>query len=300
MVSSTLVRVTGTVARRAAISRKAIPRRGEAAKPGRHAACFSRAVREKLILDHLPLVKHVLSRVAARLPYHVEREDLLEAGTLGLIDAADHFDSGRNVLFLTYAMARIRGAILDALRSADWLPRSVRSNLGRLARISAELEQEVSRPPTSAEICSRTGLAAPDLAELKFAGAHAFFSLDAPTLAGGLDGKYAAARPERDDSALQPLDCAAREEEKSRLAGAILRLSTTERLVIRCYYFERQALHEIGGVLHVTDSRVCQIHRAALKRLAGDLVSNADDRAMALSGEAALEEAGTQRHGDVA
>jgi RNA polymerase sigma factor FliA len=274
--------ITSVVALRAPISRKASPCAGEAAEHGRHVARFSGAVRKKLILDHLPLVKHVLSHVAAHLPTHVDREDLLQAGTLGLIDATDRFDPGRNVRFHTYAMMRIRGAMLDLLRSADWLPRSVRSKLRRVASISAKLEQEVSRPPTSAEICGRTGLAAQDLADLKFAGARAFFSLNALPLTGGLDGEYAVAQHERRDSGLQPPDCVALEENKSRLAGAILRLPKTEQVVVRRYYFERLALHEIGDILHVTVSRACQIHRAALKRLAGDLTSNADYGATAV------------------
>ena len=237
----------------------------------RNISRFSSETREKLILGHLPLVKHVLGRVAAHLPTHVDRSDLLEAGTLGLIDAADRFDPTRNVRFLTYAMTRIRGAMLDALRSDDWLPRSVRSELGRVARASAQLEQEVHRAPTSAEICSRTGLAAEDLADLKVAGGRAFYSLDELPASASPDGECAVAQHERRDSGLQPLDRASLEEEKSRLSEAILRLTKTERLVITLYYFERLALREIGAILHVTDSRVCQIHRASLKRLADDL-----------------------------
>ncbi len=227
--------------------------------------------REKLILTHLPLVKYVLARVAAHLPPHVDRGDLLEAGALGLIDAADRFDPARNVRFHTYAVTRIRGAMLDALRSDDWLPRSVRSELARVARASAEIEQEVHRAPTSAEVCDRTGLAEQDLAELQGAGARAFYSLDELPLAAAPDGERALAQHEAHDPALKPLDHASLEEEKSRLAEAILRLTKTERLVITLYYFERLALREIGAILHVTDSRVCQIHRAALKPLAKDL-----------------------------
>jgi RNA polymerase sigma factor for flagellar operon FliA len=237
----------------------------------RNVARLSAEAREKLILGHLPLVKYVLGRVAAHLPPHVDRGDLLEAGAVGLIDAADRFDPARNVRFHTYAMSRIRGAMLDALRSDDWLPRSVRSELGRVARASAQLEQEVHRSPTSAEVCNRTGLAAQDLADLKGAGAHAFYSLDDLPFSAALDDGRAVAQRERRDPALQPLDHASLEEEKSRLAEAILRLTKTERLVISLYYFERLSLREIGAILHVTDSRVCQIHRAVLKRLANDL-----------------------------
>ena len=106
---------------------------------------FSAKAREKLILGHLPLVKHVLGRVAAHLPAHVDRSDLLEAGTLGLIDAADRFDPARNVRFHTYAMTRIRGAMLDALRSDDWLPRSVRSEL--VARRAGQRADRTGSPP---------------------------------------------------------------------------------------------------------------------------------------------------------
>jgi RNA polymerase sigma factor for flagellar operon FliA len=236
-----------------------------------HRARVSAETREKLILGHLPLVKHVLGRVAAHLPAHVDRSDLLEAGTLGLIDAADRFDPARNVRFHTYAMTRIRGAMLDSLRSDDWLPRSVRSELVRVARASAELEQEVHRAPTTAELSHRTGLAAHDLVALKGAGAHAFYSLDELPFNNSADGEQAVAQHERRDPALQPLDHAALEEEKSRLAQAIRRLTRTEQLVITLYYFERRALREIGAILRVTDSRVCQIHRAALKRLASDM-----------------------------
>jgi RNA polymerase sigma factor for flagellar operon FliA len=237
----------------------------------RNVARFSAEAREKLILGHLPLVKHVLGRVAAHLPAHVDRSDLLEAGTLGLIDAADRFDPARNVRFHTYAMTRIRGAMLDSLRSADWLPRSVRSELVRVARASAQLEQEVHRSPTTAELCDRTGLAVQDLADLKGAGSRAFYSLDEFSFAPSTDGGQAVAQRERRDPALQPLDHAALEEEKSRLAEALLRLTKTEQQVITLYYFERLALREIGAILRVTDSRVCQIHRAALKHLANDL-----------------------------
>jgi RNA polymerase sigma factor for flagellar operon FliA len=161
--------------------------------------------------------------------------------------------------------------MLDSLRSDDWLPRSVRSELGRVARASEQLEQEVHRSPTSAELCGRTGLAAHDLDALKGAGSHTFYSLDELPFSTSTDGDRAVAQHERRDTALQPLEHAALEEEKSRLSEAIQRLTKTERLVITLYYFERMALREIGAILRVTDSRVCQIHRAALKRLANDL-----------------------------
>jgi len=127
------------------------------AKRPRSVGRFSAEAREKLILDHLPLVKHVLGRVASRLPAHVDRSDLLEAGTLGLIDAADRFDPRAERALPHLRHVADPRSMLDALRADDWLPRSVRSELGRVARISAKIEQESSRAPTSAEICSRAG-----------------------------------------------------------------------------------------------------------------------------------------------
>src|SRR5208283_4032500 len=111
---------------------------------------------------------------AAHFPPHVDRADLLAAGKLGLIDAADRYDPSRNVRFQTYAMPRIRGAMLDAMRSEDWLPRSVRSGLGCIARVSAQLEQEAGRPPTTAEISRRAGLEEQDVTRLKDASVCAF------------------------------------------------------------------------------------------------------------------------------
>ena len=157
----------------------------------RNVARFSAEAREQLIVGHLPLVKHVLGRVAAHLPAHVDRSDLLEAGALGLIDAADRFDPARNVRFHTYAMTRIRGAMLDALRSADWLPRSVRSGLGCIARASAELEQEPTglrpRPTFPAARDWRNGRRPPE-----GAAERAFYSLDDPPQAcASLQSRYA-------------------------------------------------------------------------------------------------------------
>ena len=271
MASHASARLAESAVRRARTGRHHAQNRRPNSGRIRNVAGLSAAAREKLILGHLPLVKYVLGRVAMRLPPHVDRGDLLDAGALGLVAAADRFEPARNVRFHTYAVTRIRGAMLDALRSDDWLPRSVRSELGRVARASAQLEQEVHRSPTSAEVCNRTGLAAQDLADLKGAGAHAFYSLDDLSFSSSPDGERALTQHERRDPALQPLDHASLEEEKSRLAEAILHLTKTERLVITLYYFERLPLREIGAVLHVTDSRVCQIHRAALKRLADDL-----------------------------
>lgn len=227
-------------------------------------------MREQLIVDHLPLVKHVLARLSATLPAHVDRDDLLEAGMLGLIDATDRFDPKRNVRFHTYALSRIRGAMLDSLRGADWLPRSVRSELARINEAREQIEQQCGRQPTMSEVTRSLGLRDRKAARLARASTNCVFhSLD--ELPHGTLEDENEALHSRQDSFSQPLDRAVLEEEKERLAAAVGRLPKTERLVISLYYFEQMPLREIAGILRVTDSRVCQIHRIALKRLHGVL-----------------------------
>lgn len=235
----------------------------DAQRESRHS---SKVCREALILQHLPLVRQTLGRIAARLPQHVSREDLLEAGTVGLVDAARRFDPGRNVRFSTYAITRIRGAILDALREEDWLPRSLRGEVHRVERVRATLEHENSGP-VGTEAISRLLKMPPEKVNklTRMASAHGFRSLeDMP--AAILDRDNTSLRePHR--SYTQPTDHAILEEHKEHLARAIEALPERERLVISLYYFEHLNLREIAETLGVTNSRVCQIHRGALRRL---------------------------------
>lgn len=226
----------------------------------------SREKRNALVLKHLPLVKHVLGRLTLRLPKHVDREELLEAGTIGLLDAAERFDRSRDVQFSTYAVSRIRGAMLDALRSKDWLPRTTRNDITALEEARSALEHENSRPPTQEELSERTGVSESRLAGLAHASEKSFFqSLDSAT-DDTIGGHYEMAFSRQDPHA-HPAENAMLEEEKVHLANAIRRLPESERLVISLYYFETLRLHDIAKALNVSDSRVCQIHRAALNRL---------------------------------
>jgi RNA polymerase sigma factor for flagellar operon FliA len=204
----------------------------------------------------------------------VDRDDLLEAGAVGLIDAADRFDPRRNVRFHTYALPRIRGAMIDALRAEDWLPRSVRAELARVAEARAELEQESGRHASMPAISRRIGLHERKAARLvRFSANCIFHSLD-DLLHGTLEDESQVLNARR-DAATQPVQRAELQEEKDRLAAALLRLTGTERLVISLYYYEQLGLREIAGMLKVTDSRVCQIHRGALRRLQQFLEPNA-------------------------
>ena len=224
------------------------------------------AQRDQIIVDHIPLVKQALARISSRLPAHVDREDLLEAGMIGLVDAARRFEPARNVQFRTYAVSRVRGAIVDALRSEDWLPRSMRSEISRLDEARSELEQENSRPPTARELCARLDMREKKLNKLhRHSASCNFHSLD--EVSEGLIDEDVNMLHSRHTTADHPDDRVILEEQKERLEVAITRLPRNERLVIAMYYFEQLNLREISQVLEVTDSRVCQIHRSALKRL---------------------------------
>lgn len=222
--------------------------------------------RERTILDHIPLVKQVLGRISTRLPAHVDREDLLEAGMIGLVDAARRFEPERNVQFRTYAVSRIRGAMVDALRQEDWLPRSLRAEISRLDEARCELEQENSRPPTRQELSARLDIRPKKLNKLDRVSAHCtFHSLH--ELPDSLISEDDHALHTTGHLADQPPDRVILEEQKEMLAAALASLPKNERLVISMYYFDQLTLRQISHVLQVTDSRICQIHRSALKRL---------------------------------
>ena len=222
--------------------------------------------RNDLVVRHLPLVRGIVSNLIPRLPSHVDEEDLLEAGVVGLMHAADRFDPKRQVRFGTYAMNRVRGAVLDALRDADWLSRSMRSEIKAMDQARDQLTHENLRAPTLDELSRRTGVGKTKLKKLTFAAETSDFrSLDTPH--SERDADHVEPPADASDVSLHPSERAILEEDKDRLSEAIDELSETDRLVITLYYFEGLRLREIGAVLNVTDSRVCQIHRAALGRL---------------------------------
>jgi RNA polymerase sigma factor for flagellar operon FliA len=225
-----------------------------------------RARREELILAHMGLVKQVLGRVAAHLPPYVDREDLLEAGMMGLVEAAGRFDPERKVKFSTYAATRIRGAMLDALRDEDWLPRSARNELSRIDGARSALEHEKNGPAGAGEVSRRLKMPEEKVRRLhRMAAANGFQSLD-EVPSGLIDPGDNRLKPGADVSDL-PVERAVFEEQRQRLAAVIAELPERERLVISLYYFEQLNLREIAEVMGVTNSRVCQLHRAALRRM---------------------------------
>lgn len=224
--------------------------------------------RERLILHFSPLVELVASRLGMRLPSTVEHSDLVSYGMFGLIDAIDKFDIERDVKFETYAQARIRGAILDGLRAADWIPRSVRSKARTLDRALGELEARFHRTPTRAELAEHLQVTVAEVHQIESQHLSGnVLALD-EMLAGGdrIEQRFLVTGTRGD----RPRDPALAFEDKEIrrvLAEAIALLGARDRLMLVLYYFERLTLSEIGRVLGVTESRVSQIHSGAMRVL---------------------------------
>jgi len=225
-------------------------------------------VRDRLILTYAPLVKFVAGRVGASLPSHVDEQDLVSYGLLGLIGAIERFDPDREIKFETFAMARIRGAIIDELRSLDWVPRSVRTRARQIERAIAALEKELMRAPTDEEIAKKLGITSTELedslTEISRTSVAALDELWSPT--GGGD-QIALIDTIEDEFGPDPELSLEQSEVKEALAEAISDLPEREKLVVTLYYYEELTLREIGEVLGVTESRVSQLHTKAVLRL---------------------------------
>jgi RNA polymerase sigma factor for flagellar operon FliA len=223
------------------------------------------AARRALLDRHLGLVHHAARDVAARTPM-MEIDDLVSAGTIGLVRALESFDRSRGLAFSTYAVRRIRGAILDDLRSRDWIPRSVRAKGRRMAQAVAVLERELRRTPAPSEVALCLGI---DLTTYwNWRGAvdgGLLVSFDGT--AGGTGGALTLEETLDDPSAPAPGDELQRDEEAQGLRRAIGTLPEKERLVLSLYYYEELNLRQIAEVLHVTESRISQIRTQALRRL---------------------------------
>lgn len=223
--------------------------------------------REGLILHYSPLVKFVAGRVGSGLPRNVDQNDLVSFGTFGLIDAVDKFEPERGFKFETYAVNRIKGAILDELRALDWVPRSVRSRAREIQRTMGELEHRLQRTPTDGEVAKSMDISVAtlrdqlgEIANLGFVALDAFLSASERE-----SGSMSETIP--DTAAIDPSGSFEKEETRYMLADSINRLPDRERLVLTLYYYESLTLAEIGGVLNVTESRVCQIHTKAVLSL---------------------------------
>jgi RNA polymerase sigma factor for flagellar operon FliA len=225
--------------------------------------------RDRLILTYAPLVKYVAGRLGSGLPAHVDEGDLVSYGLLGLIGAIERFDIDRDIKFETYAIARIKGSIIDELRSMDWVPRSVRARARDIERTIAQLEAKLTRAPTDEEIAGRLGITEEEfqdsLLEISRTSIAALDELWTSSSHGG--DPVALIDTIEDPQAAEPQAAMAHTELREALGESIARLPEREKLVVTLYYYEELTLREIGEVLGVTESRVSQLHTKAILRL---------------------------------
>jgi RNA polymerase sigma factor for flagellar operon FliA len=229
--------------------------------------------RERLVVAYSPLVKYVAGRMSSGLPAHVEEADLISYGLIGLINAIERFDLAREIKFETYAIPRIRGAIIDELRSLDWVPRSVRARAREIERANAKLEAKLQRAPSDEEMSAELGISMEDFQE-------SLIQISNSTIAA-LDELWSVSDSSGDQVSLldtlhdpeapDPEKLLDATELKDRVADAIARLPEREKLVIALYYYENLTLREIGEVLGVTESRISQLHTKAVLRLRSHL-----------------------------
>jgi RNA polymerase sigma factor for flagellar operon FliA len=236
----------------------------------------ARDVRDQLIVHYSPLVKYVAGRVAVGLPQNVEQSDLVSYGIFGLIDAIEKFDPARGYKFETYAIARIKGAILDELRSIDWVPRSVRAKARALEKAYAKLESELHRSPTDEEVAKELDMSDDQLqvtlSQISFVG---LVALDEMLSVGGDRGESITLGDTIADASDEgPVAAYEVEEMRHILAEAINRMPEREKIVLTLYYYEGLTLAEIGQVLGVTESRVCQIHTKSVLQLRSRILAS--------------------------
>jgi RNA polymerase sigma factor for flagellar operon FliA len=228
----------------------------------------NRANREALILYYLWFVKYICNRVAMELPSHIKKDDLISSGILGLMDAIEKFDDTRKNLFRTYAFSRIRGAIIDELRRLDWAPRAVRRKAREIERVTAELKHKLNRQPTIEEIAQETDTSAHEVSQV-FRDVSATSLLSLEEVLWSSDDHKGLPRIDtiEDKQAANAKSALMVSENREIVSQQIQRLSEKERLVITLYYYEEMTLREIGEVLHVSESRVSQLHAEAIESI---------------------------------
>ena len=231
------------------------------------------------MLAYSPLVKYVAGRMSSGLPAHVEDADLISYGLLGLISAIERFDLSREIKFETFAINRIKGSIIDELRSLDWVPRSVRAKAREIERANAKLEATLHRAPSDAEMAEELGVSVDDFqASLTLISNSSIVALDELWTVSDASGDQVSLLDTiQDPNAADPASEMDATEAKDRLADAIARLPEREKLVVALYYYENLTLREIGEVLGVSESRVSQLHTKAVLRLKSRLQEEAED-----------------------
>ena len=233
----------------------------------------TQSAREALILNYSPLVKYVAGRVAVGLPANIDQADLISYGIFGLIDAIEKYELDRGIKFETYAISRIRGAIIDELRAIDWVPRSVRFKAREVEKAYSALENKLKRPPSDAEIAKEMDISTDDLNNIYTQlSSVSLVALDElMTVEGGQGDKLSLVETLEDTRTTGPVESIETAEMKNILTTAINRLPEREKIVITLYYYEGLTLAEIGKVLGVTESRVCQMHTKAVLAMRGKI-----------------------------
>ena len=234
--------------------------------------------RERLVVAYSPLVKYVAGRMSSGLPGHVEESDLISYGLGGLISAIERFDLSREIKFETYAITRIRGAIIDELRNLDWVPRSVRARAREIEKINMKLEARLQRAPTDEEMAIELGVTIDEFQETLLQISNStIVALDELWNVQDATGDQVSlldTLPDRE--APDPQQLVDQSELRDRIADAIALLPEREKLVVALYYYENLTLREIGEVLGVTESRVSQLHTKAVLRLRSKLQGELD------------------------
>lgn len=227
-----------------------------------YAATQDNANADAMVMKHAPLVKRIAYHLMSRLPPSVQADDLIQSGMIGLLEAAKNYDASQGASFETYAGIRIRGAMLDEIRRTDWTPRSVHRKARQVAEAVRSIENEMGRDARDNEVAEAMGISLEDYHRiLQDATGCRVFSIDEPGHSGD-EADYSL-----QDQPNEPLDSLQNQGFKTALAEAIAGLPERERLVMAMYYDEELNLREIGEVLGVSESRVCQIHGQALIRL---------------------------------
>ncbi|MCA9472424.1 MAG: FliA/WhiG family RNA polymerase sigma factor [Nitrospirales bacterium] len=226
--------------------------------------------REQLIQDFVPVIKYMALRLVMRVSSGLNVEDLISAGTVGLLDAITKFDPSREIKFRTYAEFRIRGAMLDEIRAMDWVPRSMRERIGKIQHAANEYTKRKGRPPTEAELANELGMEPEEVDEtLLQAKGSVILSLE--DLGSNDDDSHPILDALADRDQPNPLESLLSEDTRKILADAIDHLPERQRLVLTLYYFEELTMKEIGATLNVTESRICQLHAQAMIRLKSHL-----------------------------
>jgi len=257
----------------------------------------AQTLRNQLIIYYSPFVKYVAGRVLAGLPRHFDEEDLVSYGIIGLIDAIERFEPDRNLRFETYAIPRIKGAIIDELRSIDWVPRSVRTKARAVEQAVTHLEATLRRTPNEVEVAAELEMTVGEFHKaMRKISSVGMMALD-EVLRGGDRSERSTLGETLPDSGHGPVDTLEAKESKEALIRAVDGMPEREKTVLTMYYYDGLTLSEIGDVLGVTESRVCQIHTKALRQLRSKLSDRPETSHRTAAGRAPTPAVARRRDG---